>query len=251
MTMLKSIPRIAGTIFAGVAACLALSVDAARGQVVQLPTFQYFTVNTTVSVPDSGRGFIGGVKRARASRTSRGVPIVGKVPGLGRLANNRGIGSDMSATGASVTARIIDHSELDAATLAMARSQPGLNSRTAAQAGYLASNLAVHNAPPAAPIQPSVAAPRIPTAEQIRQANELSQRRRGAEVNELIAKGKRAESENKLGAARIYYKMAAKRASGQLKQYIVDHIAELGRPARADAKLLVGTSPSVSAPAGK
>ena len=40
---------------------------------VQLPSFSIFSVNTTVSVPDSGGMYLGGVNRARDSSTTRGL----------------------------------------------------------------------------------------------------------------------------------------------------------------------------------
>ena len=68
-----------GVLFAGLASqCYGQQV----AQVVQLPTFQFFSVSTTVSVPDSGSSFLGGVKRAQYNGVSRGVPLVSKVPGL-------------------------------------------------------------------------------------------------------------------------------------------------------------------------
>ena len=53
---------------------LTLSTSVGRAQVVQLPTFHYFTVNTTVSVPDRGSVYLGGVKRGAIRSSSRGIP---------------------------------------------------------------------------------------------------------------------------------------------------------------------------------
>ena len=39
---------------------------------VQLPTFSFFTVQTTVSVPDSGGAFLGGIGRGADGGSSRG-----------------------------------------------------------------------------------------------------------------------------------------------------------------------------------
>ena len=50
----------------------AASASSARAQAVQLPTFRYFTVDTTVSVPDRGGAVLGGVSRASSGTTSRG-----------------------------------------------------------------------------------------------------------------------------------------------------------------------------------
>jgi hypothetical protein len=39
---------------------------------VQLPTFRFFTVQTSVSVPDGGGAYLGGMKTARDSSLTRG-----------------------------------------------------------------------------------------------------------------------------------------------------------------------------------
>lgn len=88
---------------------------------VQLPTFQEFSVSTTVSVPDRGSLILGGVSRSAASSVSRGTPGLDKLPGASRLFKNRAGGRDTSASTAAVTAQIHDFAELDAATLAAAR----------------------------------------------------------------------------------------------------------------------------------
>src|SRR3954451_10129685 len=68
---------------------------------VQLPTFSVFTVQTTVSVPDSGGAYLGGSGRGADSSVSRS-PL-----------RNRALGSSRVASGVSVGATIIDHDEID------------------------------------------------------------------------------------------------------------------------------------------
>src|SRR3954452_788871 len=81
--------------------------DAARAQAVQpmpqvpttvqLPTFSFFTVQTTVSVPDGGSvSLAGGINRAADGTVTRGMAPL-----------NRGIGSSRGASGVSVHATII------------------------------------------------------------------------------------------------------------------------------------------------
>ena len=104
------------------------------GQVVQLPTFRQFSVNTTVSVPDGGSAFLGGVTTARSGSTSNSVPLLGRIPVANRLFQNRAIGSDVTSSRAYVRAQVIDLLEMDAAILQQARNarlarqgiQPGL-----------------------------------------------------------------------------------------------------------------------------
>ena len=77
---------------------LAISFPAARAnaQSVQLPTFHFFTLNTSVLVPDGGDAFLGGVNRATSGRNERGIP------GLpGRPFTNTGIGGSTVASGVS------------------------------------------------------------------------------------------------------------------------------------------------------
>lgn len=96
----------------------AFNCHAARGQApttVQLPTFQQFSVGTTVMVPDGGSAFLGGVNSHQSGSTSRGVPILGKLPGIGRAFNNRAFGVNESSRQTRVKATIIDLQEMDAA----------------------------------------------------------------------------------------------------------------------------------------
>ena len=72
--------------------------SAQQNTTVQLPTFNFSTVNTTVSVPDGGTALLGGIMRAAEGSTSRGVPLLGNIPYLNRLFKNRGIGRDVSAS---------------------------------------------------------------------------------------------------------------------------------------------------------
>jgi hypothetical protein len=74
-----------------------LSVGTARAQVIQLPSFHQFSVDTTVVVPDSGRASIAGNRSGRAGRSNfNGLPP------------NRAAGVDRGAGGASVHAQIHD-----------------------------------------------------------------------------------------------------------------------------------------------
>ncbi len=81
------------------------------GTTVQLPTFLFVTVTTTVSVPDGGTVLLGGIKRLSESRTEFGVPILSKVPYVNRLFRNVGIGRDAESLMMMVTPRIIIQEE--------------------------------------------------------------------------------------------------------------------------------------------
>ena len=82
-----------------------------QGTVLQLPTFQFTTVTTTVSVPDGGTVLLGGVKRLKEGRNEFGVPMVSKIPYLNRLFKNVGIGREAQSLMLMVTPRIIIQEE--------------------------------------------------------------------------------------------------------------------------------------------
>ena len=82
-----------------------------QGTTVQLPTFSYVTVTTTVSVPDGGTVLLGGIKRLSEGRSEAGVPILNKVPFLNRLFKNTSIGRQTSSLMMVVTPRIIIQEE--------------------------------------------------------------------------------------------------------------------------------------------
>lgn len=87
------------------------AVSTTSGTTVQLPTFAFTTVVTTVSVPDGGTVLLGGIKRLREGRNERGIPILAKVPYVSRLFRNVGIGRDAQSLMMMVTPRIIIQEE--------------------------------------------------------------------------------------------------------------------------------------------
>ncbi|MGW8256137.1 MAG: hypothetical protein ACWGMZ_01495 [Thermoguttaceae bacterium] len=87
------------------------SSNTKSGVTVQLPTFSFVTVTTTVSVPDGGTVLLGGIKRLSEERIERGVPMLNKLPYLNRLFNNIGIGRDTQSLMMMVTPRIIIQEE--------------------------------------------------------------------------------------------------------------------------------------------
>ena len=81
------------------------------GTTVQLPTFAFTTVSTTVSVPDGGTVLLGGIKRLREGRNEQGVPVLSKLPYINRLFKNVGIGRESQSLMLMVTPRIIIQEE--------------------------------------------------------------------------------------------------------------------------------------------
>ena len=212
------------TIFAAAVACSMGLGAAATAQAqnnapttVQLPTFSFFTVQTAVSVPDSGGAYLGGMSRGYNSSTARGLPFWAKTPWFSPLGTSRGIASGVDAGGVSVHATIIDHEELDKAVLSEAaarRSPPS-------EADLEAQRLSRHSAggeDATAPVA-SVAAIRAEqSSETARQAEKAAA---------LLVKAQEMEKANKPGQARIYYRMASRLAGDDLKQQIATRLAEL------------------------
>ncbi len=87
------------------------STNTSSGTTVQLPTFSFVTVTTTVSVPDGGTVLLGGIKRLSEGRNEFGVPMLDKIPYLNRLFKNVGIGREAQSLMMMVTPRIIIQEE--------------------------------------------------------------------------------------------------------------------------------------------
>lgn len=213
-----------------------LTTGSVCAQAVQLPEFRYFTVNTTVSVPDRGGVYLGGVNRASSGSVSRGVPLLSDIPGAGRLFRDAASGSSASAAGVSVQATIIDHAELDRAVLAAAaarrarlgdtRSLAEIASEVEAnrKADFLARNVA--RSEPAGPMMMEVEE-QSESLDQIRRRTELAQRQRDAQSVAYFEQGRAAEEAGKFGAARVFYKMAVRRADGPFQAEISARLAAL------------------------
>jgi general secretion pathway protein D len=84
------------------------------GTTVQLPTFAFISVATTVSVPDGGSVLLGGIKRLSEGRNEFGVPFLNKLPYINRLFKNVSIGRETQSLMMMVTPRIIIQEEEEA-----------------------------------------------------------------------------------------------------------------------------------------
>ena len=82
-----------------------------QGTTIQLPTFAFTTVTTTVSVPDGGTVLLGGVKRLNEQRDEIGTPFLSKLPYVSRLFKNVAIGRETESLMLMVTPRIIIQQE--------------------------------------------------------------------------------------------------------------------------------------------
>ena len=196
---------------------------------VQLPSFSFFSVNTTVSVPDSGGAYLGGINRARDGSRARGF-------------GNRGLGGDRLASGASVHATIIDHDELDRAVRGEAAAKRGPADPDVVKAEHLSRHVgressiaatrgrAAGGSAGASPshLPGSVAA--------IRAQNAAAAEARAGEAAKYFAQAQQAEADGKPAVARIYYQMTARRDGGQLKQAAESRLAALAAKSVTVAK---------------
>ncbi|MCA9119037.1 MAG: hypothetical protein H6822_17120 [Planctomycetaceae bacterium] len=194
-----------------------LSTAIGHAQVVQLPTYRVFSVGTTVSVPDGGAAYLGGVTRGSWSSSSRGVPGLSQVPGLNRLFTNRTSASSISSSHAYATATIIDHAEIDRVLLAEAATRRGEStgpSQTDRRAAYLSEFVArrpeLSVSPP--PITGSVES--VDVAARTMDACTKYE----AEMAVHLQRAQAAEAAGHLGSARCNYKVLLRRGSDQQKQ---------------------------------
>lgn len=220
---------------------LALAATCSAQTVVQLPTYNFFTTGTTVSVPDGGSTLLGGVSRSASGDSSRGVPLLGKVPGLNRPFKNSSIGSTMHASSMRASVTIIDLNELDEAVLAeaaarrMARGEtlggdrfvgggPSFDPALERRADFLSRHIGRGPGETIAAVEPKREAP---SPEEIRKKNEAAKEARDAEAVACFEKAEAAVAEGKPGVAKIYYGMAAKRATGEFKAQIAARLEAL------------------------
>jgi hypothetical protein len=181
---------------------------------VQLPTFSFFTVNTSVSVPDSGGTYLGGLLRGRDSSTTRGLA---PFPGLA----NRGIASERSAGGMSVRAWIHDFRKLDDALLAEAAAKRREADPAALKGAALADSL---DTTPGG--NPAADAPLLSVAD-IRRQNEQEDAAQREEAMAYFTKAEEYRTAGKLGLAKLNYQRAAARDAGKVKEAALKRIAQL------------------------
>lgn len=92
---------------------------------IQVPEIQTTEVQTRVSVPDKGTLLLGGQKLTDESETESGVPVLGKIPIIGRLFENRSQTRDQKVLLILVTPTILLQEEKEAEAVATMR-PPGI-----------------------------------------------------------------------------------------------------------------------------
>lgn len=174
--------------------------EAAQGQglptTVQLPSFHFFTVQTTVSVPDQGTMSLTGSRPASTGSTAYGPSA---------LPPQRGAGVNIGGGTTQVSATIHDMRELDEQLLKQAKHA---NANSARPVLSLSAGT-----PPVG----SVAEAARQRAEEVAGINR--------EAVNYFDQGRAAEVAGKPSVARIYYQMAARRATGELKNEVAARLA--------------------------
>ena len=203
---------LVGALFAG----LGSSAMAQAPTAVQLPSFSSFGVNTSVSVPDRGSASLGGVGRSSNGSTAFG-------PSAGR--GNRSAGSSRSASRSSVHAQIHDAEAMDRQALARAKGgQSGVKSNSEADAARRRLALARQSSAGQVP-SGSVAEARR------QRAAELAAQQ--AEAAAHLKRAREAAAVGKSSVAAMFYRLAAKQASPELKSQIEKEAAALAKESKA------------------
>ena len=200
------------------------------GQVLMLPTQRTFSASTSVLVPDRGMAHLGSISRAREGSVTRGIPGLAQLPIAGRLFRNQAIGRDLGHVGAAVTATIIDLREHDEQVLASAR-VPVLSAeeiKLARKADFLNRNIARRGVPlPAPSVRAETSSSSRSSVAEIRRQNQLAAVQRQQEAQEYLQRARQLDAQGKLGVARIYYQMAARRITGKEQQIILNRLQTL------------------------
>jgi len=208
----------------------ALAQQGTPGTAVQLPTFSQFSTSTSVLVPDRGSAYLGGINRSSSGAVTSGMPLAPIRP-----FRNSAIGRSQSASGMRVSVWVHDFQAMDEYLLGQP-SPGGLASRNAppgiaTTAAGLNNMFSSWDASPAerptewasAPEQPAVAAGLGSVAqERERRERVLSQAAR--EAQQYFERGQTAEAAGKASVARIYYRMAARRAEEPLRGRISERL---------------------------
>jgi hypothetical protein len=195
-----------GSAFLLASALVVVAAAPANSQVVQLPTFSQFSVSTTVMVPDSGGGVIGGIDSAREGFNEFGFGPV----------RNRGFGREFHSSRVGVAATIIDMHEIDEMILGSARGLNAADLATMEKAGRVTRGVNVSENRGVT----SVSALR-------RQRAELEEAKK-KEVLQFVQRGDEMQQQGKLTTAKAFYRMALKRTSdNDLRQDIAVKLAQL------------------------
>ncbi len=208
-------PRV---IFALFALLVALFTGHTSAQVVQLPTFQFFGISTTVSVPDRGSISLGGDASSSMSGFDNGFPGLGQIPIAGRPFGDRAIASRTQTSGLSVSAYIHDFEAMDESLLREGKLLTSLE----------AGNVAI---PSAQHIRPMVrdSAGRTSVAE-LRRQQTIDRTQTATSARRDFDRARQLLAEGKTGVAKAYLQRAGKTTDPALRAEIAVVLRNLSPP---------------------
>jgi hypothetical protein len=224
---------------AGIATVCVVTVvfaGAAFGQqpatTVQLPTFRSFSGSTTVTVPDRGSAFLGGVKRAATGRNEFGVPLLPWRP-----FRNSAIGAQRSAGNMHVTATIHDFEAMD--KLLLNQPSPAQAPLVRDLRGLRPIGVPAEGGPqPASASRPnpsgqavassgsSASRPAMSVA-RARALHARDQAARSKRLAEFLRRGQEAEAAGKRSTAEAYYRLVLRGATGELRDQATARLAAI------------------------
>jgi len=184
---------------------VALFTGRTSAQVVQLPTFQFFGISTTVSVPDRGSISLGGDASSSMSGFDYGFPGLGQMPIAGRPFGHRAIASHTQTSGISVSAYIHDFEAMDESLLREGRPL------TSFESGNVG-NPKVHNSRPM--VRDS--AGRMSVAE-LRRLQSTNRTQMAASARRDFDRARQLLAEGKTGVAKVYLQQAGKTTDPALR----------------------------------
>jgi hypothetical protein len=187
-----------------VLASTALPKGKLNAQTLQLPTFNSFSVETSVLVPDRGSATMGGVRRSSSAGSQ-----------FGPLRGTRATGRQAGAGGVDVAAHVHDFEALDKSVLAEAARRRG---DTAAE--KIATLTQRDNAP-------------VESVAEIRRRQAQSASDQPDETDSYLAKARDAVAAGKPTVAKVYFQMAERRASPAMKTQIRAELAAIA-PGRSN-----------------
>ncbi|HXT59343.1 MAG TPA: hypothetical protein VN699_11960 [Pirellulales bacterium] len=201
-------------IFGLAAACImwdAGPVMAQQASTIQLPSFSYFSVDTTVAAPDRGSMSLGG-----SGSSSRGSTAFG--PSFGPRSWT--FGRQSSVSRATVHVRIYDFDAMDKQLLGQARKSYG--SSKSARDADAPERSSAESAPPGS----------VAEARRLRGADAAADQK---QVLDYLRQAERAKARGKLQVVKVLYQMAERRASGELKADVRRKLAALNRAPAAES----------------
>jgi hypothetical protein len=178
-----------------------------QAQVLQLPTYSYFSTDSSVLVPDRGAAMLGGVSRSSSGSNQFGPPF---------FPPSQSNGSSRGASVSSVTAQIHDMDDMDRAVLAQAaRAGNGARSPRGLAPGADAAGT------PGAAQEPQYVPAPVASVADLAARKAAADAAQEQEGERLVAKAREAIAAGKTGAAKVYLQMAARRATGPRKTQIL------------------------------